>query len=115
MNESELYELEDSVLLRTLGNTPELRIVDFLLDNPRFDFSRKEIREAINSTKRTLTEKIPKLENLGIIKESRKIGRAKLYKINLDNEIVEAIRMIEENISLKIAEDELEKENMIIA
>ena len=107
---SELYELEESILLKTFGNTPELRIVDFLLDNPRLDFSRKEIREAISSTKRTLSDKIPKLENLGIIKESRKIGKSTLYKINLENETVKCIRMIERNISLKIAEDELEKE-----
>ena len=115
---SELYELEESILLKTFGNTPELRIVDFLLDNPRFDFSRKEIREAISSTKRTLSDKIPKLENLGIIKESRKIGKSTLYKINLENETVKCIRMIERNISLKIVEDELkkdEKEKLIVA
>ena len=111
MTQNMLYELKDSILVRTLGNTPELRIVDFLLDNSRFDFSRKEIREAIGSTKRTLTDKIPKLEELGIIKVTRKIGKASLYQINLDNEAVKGLRIFDRNISLQIAEDELEKED----
>jgi len=93
---------ETSLLLRTLGNTAELRILDFLLDNPKFDFSRKEIREAIGSTKRTLSEKIPKLEEQGLIRVSRKIGRAKLYKINLENPAVQAFRTLERSLSLKI-------------
>jgi DNA-binding transcriptional ArsR family regulator len=105
-----LYELEDSIIITTFGNTAELRIIDFLLDNPRHDFSRKEIREAIGSTKRTLTEKIPKLESLGIIKESRKIGKTTMYRINLDNEAVRGLRSVERSISLQAAEDELENE-----
>jgi DNA-binding transcriptional ArsR family regulator len=115
VEEVELYEYEDSILLRMLGNTPELRIIDFLLDNPRLDFSRKEIREAVGSTKRTLADKIPKLEYLGVIKESRKVGRTTLYKINLENEGVRALRIFERSISLKIAEDEQEKEDYVIA
>jgi hypothetical protein len=35
------------MLLQYLGKTPELRLVDFLLENALFDFSRKEILEAI--------------------------------------------------------------------
>ncbi|MDH5385936.1 MAG: winged helix-turn-helix domain-containing protein [Candidatus Aminicenantes bacterium] len=109
MPEGSLYDEERSLLLRTLGNTAELRILDFLLDNPRFDFSRKEIREAIGSTKRTLSEKIPKLEEQGLIRVSRKIGRAKLYKINLENPAVQAFRTLERSLSLKLAEEYAEE------
>jgi hypothetical protein len=44
-----------------------------------------------------------------VIKESRKVGRTTLYKINLENEGVRALRIFERSISLKIAEDEQEK------
>ena len=45
-------------------------------------------------------------EKYGIVKVSRKIGRAKLYKLNLEHPLVEMLRKYEEKISLQIAEKE---------
>lgn len=36
---------KDSLLLKFLGKSPQLRIIDFLLDNKLLDFSKKEIIE----------------------------------------------------------------------
>ena len=48
----ELYK-EKSILLKALGENPKLRIIDFFLDNPLFDFTKKEVFEALGMNKQT--------------------------------------------------------------
>lgn len=36
-----LYQ-ERSILVKMLGDSPKLRIIDFFLDNPLFDFTKKK-------------------------------------------------------------------------
>lgn len=36
-----------SLLLKTLGDSSKLRIIDFFLDNPLFDFTKKKVIEAL--------------------------------------------------------------------
>lgn len=86
--------------MKVLGRTPEIRILDFLLDNPLFDFTKKEILEAVGMTKRTLYKTLPGLEEMGLVKVSRKIGKAKLYKIDMENPVVLKLRELERELSL---------------
>jgi len=95
------YEL---IIIKTLGDSPKLRIVDFFLDNPLFDFTKKEIIEALGISKQTFYKYFPDLEEYGIVKVSRKIGRAKLYKINLEHPLVSMLREYEKKVSLQMAE-----------
>ena len=102
----ELYTKKkyESILIKTLGDSPKLRIIDFFLDNPSFDFTKKEVIEALGMSKQTFYKYFPDLEKYEIIKVSRRIGRAKLYKINLKHPLVEMLREYERKISLKMAE-----------
>lgn len=107
----ELYTKKEyqSILLKTLGNSPKLRIIDFFLDNPLFDFTKKEVIEALGISKQTFYKHFPELEEYSIVEVSRKIGRAKLYKINLKHPLVNMLREYETKISMQIAEKEAEK------
>ncbi|HDO41881.1 MAG TPA: ArsR family transcriptional regulator [Candidatus Bathyarchaeota archaeon] len=98
-----------SILLKTLGESPKLRIIDFFLDNPLFDFTKKEVIEALGMSKQTFYKYFPELEEYKIVVVSRKIGRAKLYKINLKHPLVNMLREYETKASLQIAEQEAEK------
>jgi len=40
-----------SILFRTFGESPKLRIIDFFLDNPLSDFTKKEVIEALGMDK----------------------------------------------------------------
>ncbi len=95
-----------SILIKTLGDSPKLRIIDFFLDNPLFDFTKKEVIEALGMSKQTFYKYFPDLEKYEIVIVSRRIGRAKLYRINLKHPLVEMLREYEKKISLKIAERE---------
>lgn len=107
----ELYTKKEygSALLKAFGNSPKLRIIDFFLDNPLFDFTKKEVVEALGMSKQTLYKYFKDLEDLAVVKISRKIGRAKLYKINLENPMVKLIREYETETSLQMAEQERAK------
>jgi len=107
----ELYTRKEyqSILLKTLGDSPKLRIIDFFLDNPLFDFTKKEVIEALGISKQTFYKYFPELEEYGVVEVSRKIGRAKLYKINLKHPLVSMLREYETKVSMQIAEKEAEK------
>jgi len=107
----ELYAEKEyeSIIIKTLGDSPKLRIVDFFLDNPLFDFTKKEVIEALGMSKQTFYKYFPELGEYEVVKVSRRIGKAKLYKINLEHPLVSMLRGYEKKVSLQIAEKEAEK------
>jgi DNA-binding transcriptional ArsR family regulator len=104
----ELYTKKEyeSIIIKTLGDSPKLRIVDFFLDNPLFDFTKKEVIEALGMSKQTFYKYFPELEDYGIVKVSRRIAKAKLYRINPEHPLVSMLREYEKKVSLQIAEKE---------
>ncbi|MEM2940868.1 MAG: winged helix-turn-helix domain-containing protein [Thermoproteota archaeon] len=99
----------ESILLKCFGASPKLRIIDFFLDNLLFDFTKKEIIEALGMSKQTFYKYFADIEENGLVNVSRKIGKAKLYKINLDNPIVRMLRESETQLSLQMAQREAKK------
>jgi DNA-binding transcriptional ArsR family regulator len=94
----------ESILIKTLGDSPKLRIVNFFLDNVLFDFTKKKVIEALGISKQTFYKYFPELEEYGIVKVSRKIGKAKLYRINVEHPLVKMLREYETKLSQEIAE-----------
>jgi len=91
-------ETETSVLIEYLGNHPIIRIIDFLIENRLFDYSKKQIAENAGIGKVTLFKYWERLEEIEIVKVSRKFGKTKLYKLNEENEVVK--RLIELELAL---------------
>jgi len=111
---SPLYSGEyRSVFLKVFGSTPQLRLLDFFMDNPRNDFSRNEIMEAIGMAKRTLYEYLPKLVGEGAVKVSRRIGRAELYALNPESPVVRCFIKLEEELTQPEKAPSVEEEIII--
>lgn len=104
----------ESLLIKALGNSPKLRILDYLLDYKLNDFTKREILEALGMSKLTLQKYFKNLEELGLITESRKIGRATLYKINLENPMIKMLIEYETQLSLQIADQEAKKGKEVV-
>lgn len=102
-------DLGDSLLLKAFGYTPKLRIMDIFMTNPYFDFNKSELVKELGMSKQTLYKNFVDLEELGVVKVSRKIGRAMLYKINMQHPLVKRLYDMVTQTSLKIAEEEMEK------
>ncbi len=97
-------ENEKSLLVRMFGSSPEMRILDFFLDSKLFDFSKKEIIEETGMSKATFYAHWERLENSGIIKISRKFGKAKLYELNRESPVVKQLLAMEKQL-IKFAAD----------
>ena len=81
-----------TAFLQVFGDSPMLRILDFLIVNEDFDYSMTDI--AIQSRVGYSTLKLfwKKLEESKIVKQTRVVGKAKMYKLNLDNPTVKKFR-----------------------
>ncbi|OYT55124.1 MAG: hypothetical protein B6U72_00550 [Candidatus Altiarchaeales archaeon ex4484_2] len=82
---------EKSLLLGVLGDTPQLRIVDFLLGHYRYDYSKKEIAEGAGIAVSTLYGVWKELEELEIVIQTRAYGNTRLFKINSQNSLVKSL------------------------
>lgn len=89
----------ESLLIEVLGNSPQMRIIDFFLDNKIFDFSKKEIIEGAGLSKTTFYKYWGELEKLKIVKISRTFGKTKLYKLNEENLIVKILAELDFELS----------------
>ena len=79
---------EKSILLEYFGDTPLLRIIDFLLENRLFDYSKKQIIEGTGLSKVTFYKYWDRLVELGVVKVTRTFGKTKLYKLDESNPVV---------------------------
>jgi predicted transcriptional regulator len=94
-----IYKEHSSTLLKVFGSSPQLRLLDFFMDNPNHDFTRNEIMDAIGMAKRTLYEHLPTLLKEQTVKVSRKIGRAELYTLNSESPIVKCFMKVEAELT----------------
>lgn len=73
-----------------LGDTPEIRLVDFLTQNMRFDYTLTELKQYTGLSKPTLLKAVRILLRNRLVEETRTVGRAKFYALT-DNEITKAL------------------------
>ena len=99
-----MYPEEHSILIKIFGKSPKIRLFNIFLENPYFDFSKEELVRELGMSKLTVYKYMKELEKLGVIKVSRRIGRAVLYKLNLESPIVMKLNEFIRAISLKIGE-----------
>jgi predicted AAA+ superfamily ATPase len=63
------------------------RLLDFLIEQREFDYSEADIAEAAGISTKTVYREIPKLESIGLLSHTRKVGRAKMYRLNMKSKI----------------------------
>jgi len=77
-----------SFFLMQFGDTPQLRVLDFLIDNHFFDFPMTEIARESNVSYNSIITFFEDFIKSGIIIKTRKIGKSDYYKLNLENPFV---------------------------
>src|SRR5947208_7554027 len=105
----------ESLIETVFGYSPQMRILNYLLDFPTNDFTKKEIIQALGMSKQTFYKYFDNLKETGMIKVSRAIGKAKLYKIDRANPMIRTITEFERKLSMQIAEQEEAKTQHPIA
>lgn len=91
-------EYEKSLFLELLGDSPLLRILDFLLEGRELDYPKKEIAENSNVSWNTLEKIWPHLIYKGFVIKTRKIGKQELFKLNLESELVKRLAAFDDSL-----------------
>jgi len=77
-----------SFFLMQFGDTPQLRVLDFLIDNNFFDYPITEIARESNVSYNSLKLFLNDFIESGVLIKTRKIGKSDYYKLNIENPFV---------------------------
>lgn len=105
----------ESLIATVFGYSPQMKILNYLLDFPTNDFTKKEMIQALGMSKQTFYKYFENLEETGMIKVSRAIGKAKLYKVDRSSPMIKTITEFERKLSMQIAEQEEAKKKHPVA
>ncbi len=75
----------ETIFTRAIGNTPKIKVLEFLIEGRELDYSISDIAEGAEIGRTTLFRIWNDFVEMGIVKHTRDIGNAKLYKLNLGN------------------------------
>ena len=107
--------MKDTVFLETFGDSPINRVLDFLVVNEDFDYSMTDIAVQSGVGYSTLKLFFNNLEKNKIVIQTRVVGRAKMYKIYLDNPVVKKFRDFYWETTRQKVREEIKRKEMIIA
>ncbi|MEK6890853.1 MAG: hypothetical protein AABX03_01820 [Nanoarchaeota archaeon] len=77
-----------SFFLMQFGDTPQLRVTDFLIENHFFDYPITEIARESNVSYNSIKIFFNDFIRSGFVVKTRKVGKSDYYKLNMDNEFV---------------------------
>jgi len=101
--------MEDkSLLLQYMGDTPQLRIIDFFLDNRESDYSKKEIIEHTGISKTTFYKVWDEIVQFEYLKTTRKYGKAQLYALNSDCTLIHKFKALDDELGKQAMQKALE-------
>ena len=83
----------ETLFRQALGDTPKIRVLEFLIEGRELDYSISDIAEGAEIGRTTLFRIFDDLIKSGIVVPTRQIGNAKLFKLNRKNSF--AKKMIE--------------------
>lgn len=92
-----------------LGQTSEIKVIDFLAENMDRSYNQTEISENTGLSRTTVNQKIPELIQSNILVVDKAVGRFKTFKL-ADNDIVKYLVIASLAHSFKQAENPLSEE-----
>ncbi|GBE19734.1 hypothetical protein BMS3Abin17_00461 [archaeon BMS3Abin17] len=78
----------ETLFRKALGDTPKIRVLEFLIEGRELDYSISDIAEGAEIGRTTLFRIWDDLIKSKIIVPTRIIGNAKLYKLNINNPLI---------------------------
>lgn len=95
------------------GETPLLKVLDFLLDFDSFDYSIGQISKETKTKWESVENALNFLMKKGIVKKTRKVGKAQFYMLNKENELAKLIQNIDFRLSKFFINQELKKQSLL--
>jgi len=98
---------ETTIFREALGDTPVIRVIEFLIEGRELDYSLTDIAENSNIGWTTLHRIWDNLLKFEIVKPTRIIGRAKLFKLNENNLSVKHLISVYDTLLFQATENHL--------
>lgn len=97
------------LVFRIFGESPTIKIVNFLLSYPKNEFTITEIIKELGMSKTTFYKYFDNLLDMEMIIVNTEHTKPKLHKINLNNPLVHSIRNTIDFVSERISDKEVLK------
>ncbi len=98
-----------SIFVEMLGNYPVIRVLNHLLIFREFDYSLSDIARNSGVAWSTLNLIWSKLERLGVVVNTRRVGKAKMYKLDTNNMNVKKLVVFADALVWSYANSRLSK------
>ena len=105
--------MEKSIFIKVLGDTPKIRILNYLIKYRGLDYSMSDIARNSNVGWATLSRLWKEFIKLKIVIPTREIGKAKLFKLNEENAAVKELIEVYKRLLQQETEDYFSKKEKI--
>lgn len=85
------FQDEPTVFREIFGDTPKVRVLEYLLEGRELDHSIGDIAEGAGINRVTLFRLWHEIEKSKLVVHTRNIGNAKLFKLNMKNSYVKNV------------------------
>ena len=85
------FQDEPTIFRELFGDTPKVRVLEYLLEGRELDHSIGDIAEGAGINRVTLFRLWPEIEKSKLVMHTRNKGNAKLFKLNVNNPYVQSI------------------------
>ncbi|MEK6952946.1 MAG: hypothetical protein AABX29_08085 [Nanoarchaeota archaeon] len=83
--------MKNTKLTMVVGNHKKMKVLEFLIEGRELDYSLSDIAEGAEIGRTTLFRIWPDFEKLNFVKQTRTIGNAKMFRLNLENNSVKKL------------------------
>jgi|SRR3989338_8464158 len=90
---------QESIFLQVFGSSPKMKVLDFLLTHQAFDYSMTEIAQKTYVSYPIVANTMEDFLRNGIVIGTRKIGKARLFKLNTESELVRQLLRLQWNMT----------------
>lgn len=104
--------MEKSSFVLVFGESPFVKVLNFFLNFEDFDYPIAFISKETGTKWETVENIIKTLTKKGIINKTRKLGKAWLYMLNKENDLVKLLIEIDMKISDFFVKKEIENQKI---
>jgi len=92
---------ENSLFIEFMGDSPTIRVLDYLMTERDLDFSISDMARNVSIGRTTLYRIWGKLLKNQIILPTRIIGKSKLYKLNKENPKIQKLMELDDMLAIE--------------
>ncbi len=104
--------MEKSSFVLVFGESPFVKVLDFFLNFEDFDYPISFISKETETKWETVEKIVEMLIKKGVVKKTRKLGKAQLYSLNKENNLTNLLLEIDMKISDFFIKEELKRQNI---